>query len=696
MTVKDLIQQNDSRMIVEDYNPYAGTGCPVKRDWLLIEDFYLPRQYVPLDMLKSKLVRDVNKAGSISRYLTSIGEENSDENREVITSALIKARGHYDFFYWAATNGKIKPKRPKPGQKNVPFLLNRAQRKLAAELEDMRLAGVPIRIILLKARQWGGSTCIQIYMAWIQLEHMESWYSAIVAQDTSSSRRIKAMYSKLLAEYPPELLGLPKDKKLEFGSYEGSVNDSIIKQNGKVVRDSVTSVGSVVSPESVRSGDVAMAHFSEVGVWKETPEWNADKIIRAVAGAILDAPLSLIAYESTANGTGNFFHNEWLRAKMPADAPNKSNMRPVFIPWFMIENYEKAFDSEKEKHDFAKWLLDNKDSDKTSTAPDAGQYYWYLWELGATLENIHWYIEKRRTFSSHGDMASEYPSDDVEAFKFSGEKTFDIYKLADLRKTCEAPSFVGEIAGDAMKGEESLKNIRFVEDTNTGNLSVWEMPDEEQNIDHRYIVIVDPQKGVSKKADYSDILVIDRYWMMHGGLPAVVAEWHGHIDKDLLAWKAAQLATAYDNALLVIERNTYDQEKGKAMDEGEFIIDIIAEAYDNMYIFVPAGKVIEKDGPSYGWFTNGSTKPTIINNLIAMVRELAYIERCSEAVDEMGYYEKKDNGNWGAMEGDGKHDDRVVTRAIGLHISANQMPLPSERQSLKVRTKTVVVKSYRP
>ena len=112
----------------------------------------------------------------------------------------------------------------------------------------------------MKARQWGGSTAIQIYMAWIQLVHMEGWYSAIVAQDNSSARRIQAMYSKLLKEYPPKLLGLP-EAELEFGSYGKSANDSIIKQKGKAVRDTVISIGSVVSPDSIRSSDIALAHF---------------------------------------------------------------------------------------------------------------------------------------------------------------------------------------------------------------------------------------------------------------------------------------------------------------------------------------------------------------------------------------------------------------------------------------------------
>ncbi len=78
----------------------------------------------------------------------------------------------------------------------IPFELNYAQRYVLSVLEEMRHKGVPIRIILLKARQWGGSTLVQLYMAWIQLFVMEGWYSVIIAQTKDTAKRIKAMYKK--------------------------------------------------------------------------------------------------------------------------------------------------------------------------------------------------------------------------------------------------------------------------------------------------------------------------------------------------------------------------------------------------------------------------------------------------------------------------------------------------------------------
>ena len=40
---------------------------------------------------------------------------------------------------------------------------------------------------------------------------------------------------------------------------------------------------------------------------------------------ILYRPYTMIAYESTANGTGNFFHKEWLAAKK-----GQSQFEPFF------------------------------------------------------------------------------------------------------------------------------------------------------------------------------------------------------------------------------------------------------------------------------------------------------------------------------------------------------------------------------
>lgn len=62
-----------------------------------------------------------------------------------------------DFQTWCETCCTIKDKLT---GRDIPFKLNAPQRRVLAILEADRLAGRPIRLIMLKARQWGGSTLI--------------------------------------------------------------------------------------------------------------------------------------------------------------------------------------------------------------------------------------------------------------------------------------------------------------------------------------------------------------------------------------------------------------------------------------------------------------------------------------------------------------------------------------------------------
>lgn len=670
MTIEELKQENKRRyeIIHAPFNPITGENSIGERKLVEIEDLYPFRMYLPLPMLKNKLVKKIIKAKSIRNFCLSVFNEYNKDLHDKTVRRFIKVRNKHDFPFWAYTFVNIKNKE---GGKNIHFKLNYPQRILLEDFEQDRLANKPIREILLKARQWGGSTLTQLYIAWIQLEHKEGWYSSIIAQDASTSRKIKAMYSKMLESYEPWLLDLPPNAKLAFTPYEGSQLDSIITYgkgtNIQRARDTVINVGTYNNPSAGRGGDISCVHYSEVAFWEDTEGKTPEEIIRSISSSLLLAPLTVEVIESTANGMGNFFYRACMAAKS-----GKSNRRFRFIPWFKIERYEKPL--EKSEDEFARWLLENKDNENPPEGClDSGKYYWKLWMLGATFQAINWYMEKRKEFLEHADMAAEFPSDDIEAFKNSGNSVFNIYHIDNLREDCRNPSFVGEVQGKSIKGKQSLQGIQFKEDHN-GLLRIWEKPDKSMDVRNRYLVIVDIG-GRSDKADFSDILVIDRYWMMFGGKPEVVAEWHGHIDHDLLAWKAAQIAKYYNNALLVIESNTIEtKDNDTDGDQSTYIFNQIADYYDNLYARKSGDDKIKDSKPTkWGWHTNRNTKPAIISNLVAILRDQSYIERDIGTLDEYSTYQKN-NGVYEAAEG--KHDDKVMTRAIGLWICFCEMDMP--------------------
>ena len=163
------------------------------------------------------------------------------------------------------------------------------------------------------------------------------------------------------------------------------------------------------------------------------------------------------------------------------------------------------------------------------------------------------------------------------------------------------------------------------------------------------------------------------------GLPLEQLEGHEHMDR--LAWKAAQVARYYDDALLVVESNTLETHGPSAFafeggDQSLFILNEIREVYDNLYARPQSADEIRQRAPvRYGFHTNVRTKPAIISTLIAMVRDGLYVERDERCLDELLTYERRPNGSYGAI--DGCHDDLLMTRAIALHLSYHELPQPS-------------------
>lgn len=666
---KQIVKLNEKRN-KEKYkkcNPITGECALGKRFVLHLDDHPIPTQYCPAEMLDNNLVKQLKKAGSLHKFITDKGHEPTRENRISVICMLIRIRVKYDFPYWAASYAFIKPK---GGGDDIRFKLNNPQTTLIEEFERQRTLNGYVRLILLKARQWGGSTATQIYMLWLQLVHQVGLNSLIVGHVKDAANEVKDMCTRLLNNYPMWLLHEHGDsfdeKEPKFTGVNASPNINRIPQRNCKVK-----IGTAEMPNSARGGDYNLVHCTEVGLWKKTEGKSPEDIIRSACSGVLLKPYTMIVYESTANGTGNFFHREWVAA-----TKGENQLIPLFIPWYVIENYELPIDNHQE---FAQKLIDNRDNEYApSEREEPGKYLFWLWEKGATLEAINWYIAERKKYRSHADFAAEYPSDDIEAFAHSGDIVFDKYCVANLEATCVQPRAVGELAAKAMSGEDALTDLHFSPDA-TGRLEIWDFPeyDEECYADYRYLAVVDIG-GRSNKADYSVITVFDRIWQAEGGKPSVVAQWYGHDDMDRIAWKAAQIAQFYGEALLVIESNTietHDKERSVDGDQSLYLLNQIKDVYTNLYEREQSEDEIRMQAPKkYGFHTNVATKPVIISNLIQIVRDGMYTERDAKVLAEYNQYERKPNGAFGAVSG--AHDDLLMTRAIGLYIAYHKMPLP--------------------
>ena len=326
MNREKIIETNKERLraISAVYNPITGKGSTsVPRAWTSIEGFPLEKMNLPASMYNEEFVQQLTELGATG-YLRQVMKcETSSRNLIKLWLNFCLTRIRHDFEYWARSMTTISDK----GKgRDTAFTLNRPQRIYLKAMEELRLAGKPIDIILCKARQWGGSTLTQLYMLWIQLMHKQNWNSVICGDIEKQSSIVAGMLAKVISHYPKWATG---GKQITTSPYQGAQKTRVISWG-----NSRYSLGSSQKPDSLRSEDISMAHLTEVGLWKATQGRKPEDLVQSIFGSIASGPYTMKVIESTAKGVGNFFHRTWLEA-----TEGRNNFTPVFIPWFSIALY---------------------------------------------------------------------------------------------------------------------------------------------------------------------------------------------------------------------------------------------------------------------------------------------------------------------------------------------------------------------
>ncbi len=538
----------------------------------------------------------------------------------------LEQRMRNDFEFWAEQCVKIRHKQT--GQM-VPFVLNGAQRKVLRVLESQRCTSRPIRAIVLKARQWGCSTLIAYYMAWLQLMHLESWHSAVCTHCMNSAIMIRSLYNDLILNYPEEFR--PEGMKFKrcapgASAYELTPSRALV------------SAVSAKNPDALRGMAISMAHLSEVAYWPDSRAYSPYDVVRAIASNVPRTPGTVVVMESTANGAGGFFHAEWNRAMA-----GESDKVAVFAPWYEVEMNTENLDCEPEEF----WTrLDD--------------YERSLWNLGLTLEQINWYHNKTREVGSRIMMMREYPTTPEEAFSNEQPGVFPPQVLDAQKANILQPS---------RKAEVSPTDGRISDDAN-GRLEVWAEPCAPTELTGRssYVAAVDVG-GNWEGADWSVIAVFD---CRDPQRMELVAQWRGHVDVDRLCTIAEALGRRYHNALLVVESNSLEARGLDALER------IARSGYSNIFRRISYDKVTGQPSERFGFHTNAQTKAAAITDLTAALRDGRFIERSDIALAELRNYIRTRRGSMEAAPGG--NDDMVMTRAIAAYALRQHRPRKNTRR----------------
>jgi len=383
-----------------------------------------------------------------------------------------------------------------------------------------------------------------------------------------------------------------------------------------------------------------VVHNSESSRWKEHGRIMTG-LIRAVP---LNDPRTWIVKETTANGQGTIHHLEYQRAKR-----GDSEFVAHFLPWFSnpdyrIENTGLKIEDITEEEKRLTMRFPKLESEKNKGYVD--------------LAAIEWYRKMERSLVSeegrnpHDMMKQEFPSDDVEAFLFSGNPVFPVNEVEKYKASAPDPVFVGNLEG-------IVPNVSLSE-TEKGWLKIWRKP----MAGSQYIIFAD----TAESGDYCSAHVLaKRSWK-------IVAHFHARIESHLMGTKLNELGHYYNDAEVVVEINNM----------GQSTIDRLRDlGYPHLYMRETLNEKEKKVTKQFGWRTDLKTKPLIIGHMQNLVRtsQLPYLD--FETAQELSTYVLNEDGSMGASEGN--YDDRVIS-VSGAYYILKLHPFRVSVQSVQNKT----------
>jgi hypothetical protein len=244
-----------------------------------------------------------------------------------------------------------------PAHGKILFKLRNAQTEALDHWEDHRYS------LTLKARQIGWTTLVAAHQFWLAYFHPDQ---NII--DLSRTER----ESVLLLRKSKYGFGHLPDWMVERGP------ESLVEHQQKMAFDNGSMVTSMPSASDPARGESASLVVVDEWAFLPNPEeaWASIEPVADVGGRIIGL--------STANGSGNFFHELWVGSSTGAN-----RFEPMFFPWSATEDRDES-----------------------------------------------WYQSKQESMLSW-QLAQEYPTTPEEAFIKSGNPVFDLDVLEDMNAMVE-------------------------------------------------------------------------------------------------------------------------------------------------------------------------------------------------------------------------------------------------------------------
>lgn len=555
--------------------------------------------------------------------------------------------------------------RPKEGGL-IPFRPNPQQKRLVAEMERQRKAGLPVRVIILKARQIGFSTVVQAYFVW-RLSRNRHLSALVLAHKSEASKNMFRMFVTYIENMPMAFKPNMKTKNEALGNLELGVDDPSLA-DADPAYGSTLKVETAENQNAGRSGTYQMVHASEVAFWPYAETFTSLK------QAVADKPGTVFVLESTANGATGQFYNMWKMAEaaqrkrdagLPLE-PGDSEYVAIFVAWWQHDEYRMDMTADEE----AAW---KRFREALQAAVDAGgDEDWrkhFRWDDDGTLKLSEDEMELARLYpvdygqvkwrrwaitnKCDGDIDrffQEYPASPDEAFLASGRPFFDAKQVIgiknDVTKTGAKPTRY-----TIDEATSKLRGVPVIEPDPWGELYVFPSVDGSglclPTENGRYAIGADVAEG-TEDGDNNAAHVVDVYTMEH------MATIWGKMDPDVYGEKLFWLGMWFNEALIGPELNAAGQATVIALEKLE---------YRNLW---GTGWPYRERIKEHGWRTGVATRKPMLTHFKTAMREGAFRPKMVEWLDEMLVFKVNAKGKAEAERG--KNDDLVMAGAITLQM----------------------------
>lgn len=521
---------------------------------------------------------------------------------------------------WFATYGTIKDKRGKVVKAPKPNIL---QQRMFKYYRECQAKGEPCKMVVLKPRQKGASTCSQA-LAYHHFMKYTSLNGSLMGDIAGTSDKVFEIFRRFA----------------ESDAFPWTASGNIAKGGSRadaieLVSKSVYGKETAGSKNAGRSGTIQVGNMTEVAFWATSG--TTDPALAYLQSLYDEGEVSLCIADSTPNGPSGWFYDTCM-----ASMKEKNDWKFIFAAWFEFSDSVIPFKNDAEKEEFKASLDEDEQRE--------------MEKFKCGLEQMQW---RRRTIMDKcgGDrdkFRQEYPSDPLECFLLSSRPKFNSECVNRMSRAIRAPLSRGLVVAQDNKTATFLPDPR-------GTVEIWEHP--KQGCD--YLVSIDTctgedqqVTGITADPDYHSAQVWRRAYRDHNGVEhdtALVALHHSRLDIAYLAEEVANMSILYGRCITVPEVNNC----GLAL--VKYLIEYGVPVWQRKRMS-QVTKMMEK---SYGWNTDRATRKTILDHMATLVLEERLDIPSEKVIDEMKTFVTNSSGKPEAAPG--HHDDHVLAAAIALY-----------------------------